>query len=76
MIHEEILLRRNLSRRNKGDDPIDDDFIQKVEISEPEFSKRVSDFYLDYFPLYSLKISFFKKIIGTTIGNISSEKSL
>lgn len=49
MIHEEILLRRNLSRRNKGDDPIDDDFIQKVEISEPEFSKRVSDFYLDFF---------------------------
>ncbi|KAH9506430.1 MCM DNA helicase complex subunit [Dermatophagoides farinae] len=41
MMHEEIVLRRNRSHRNDhnmgGDD---DDFIEKVEISEPEFAKR------------------------------------
>lgn len=46
MMHEEIVLRRNRSHRNDhnmgGDD--DDDFIEKVEISEPEFAKRVSCF--------------------------------
>lgn len=45
MMHEEIVLRRNRSHRNDhnmgGDD---DDFIEKVEISEPEFAKRVSCF--------------------------------
>ncbi|OTF73010.1 hypothetical protein BLA29_014610 [Euroglyphus maynei] len=43
LMHEEILLRRNHSRRNQIDDD-DDNFLQKVEISEPEFSKRVSVF--------------------------------
>lgn len=56
MVHEELALRRNKARFHGAD--ANDQFIEKVEISEPEFAKKVNGFVFVLLEVYLILVLF------------------